>query len=128
MTNIAQESSEVIHEFENTFSELNELANAAHTTAIGIQNRLFTTLVKVDHILFKSNAYSAVLNEDANKEFPDHKHCRMGQWYFSTGKERFGNTSAFKKMDAPHATVHDAVAKNMVLSKNTVFSKQIILR
>ncbi|UCN00396.1 methyl-accepting chemotaxis protein [Sulfurimonas sp. SWIR-19] len=117
ITNIAQESNEVIHEFENTFTELNELANAAHTTAIGIQNRLFTTLVKVDHILFKSNAYSTVLNEDASKEFPDHKHCRMGQWYLSTGKERFGQTSAFKRMDAPHATVHDSVAKNMVFVK-----------
>lgn len=117
ISTIAQESNEVIHEFENTFSELNEQANSAHTTAIGIQNRLFTTLVKVDHILFKSNAYSTVLNEDADKEFPDHKHCRMGKWYLGIGQERFGNTSAFRKMDVPHATVHDNVAKNMAYVK-----------
>ncbi len=123
ITNIAQESSEVIHEFENTFSELNEQANTTHNVAVGIQNRLFTTLVKVDHILFKSSAYSTVLNEDTTKEFPDHKHCRMGQWYFGIGKKRFGNTTAFKKMDAPHAVVHDSVAKNMVYVKENSILK-----
>ncbi|WP_457748490.1 CZB domain-containing protein [Sulfurimonas sp.] len=65
-------------------------------------------------MLFKSNAYSTVLNEDTNREFPDHQHCRMGKWYLGIGKERFGSTSAFKKMDTPHATVHNSVAKNMV--------------
>lgn len=117
ISNIAQESNEVIHEFENTFSQLNEQANSAHSSAVNIQNRLFTTLVKVDHILFKSNAYSTVLNEDASEEFPDHKHCRMGQWYQSIGQERFGKTPVFRKIDTPHAIVHDSVAKNMVFVK-----------
>ena len=123
ITDIAQESNEVIHQFENTFSELNNLANAAHTSAIRIQNRLFTTLVKVDHILFKSNAYSAVLSENTDKNFPDHHNCRMGQWYAGLGKERFGNTPAFKKMDAPHTIVHENVFKNLDYVKNgTVLS------
>ncbi len=117
ISTIAQESNNVIHEFENTFSELSDQANSAHSSAITIQNRLFTTLVKADHILFKSIAYSTILNEDKTKEFSDHQHCRMGKWYASIGKERFGNTSAFKKMDAPHETVHDSVAKNMVYVK-----------
>jgi len=117
ITTIAQESSEVIHEFENTFSELNKQANTAHSAAIGIQNRLFATLVKVDHILFKSNAYATVLNENTSKELPDHKHCRMGQWYLGIGKERFGNTAAFKKMDTPHTIVHENTIKNMLFVK-----------
>jgi len=117
ISSIAQESSEVIHEFKNTFSELNEQANSSHTSAIKIQNRLFTTLVKVDHILFKSSAYSSLLNEEKNKEFPDHKHCRLGKWYLGIGQERFGKTKAFHKMDTPHTTVHDMVAKNMLFVK-----------
>ena len=117
ISTIAQESSEVIHEFENTFSELNSKANSAHSSAVRIQNLLYATLVKADHILFKSNAYSTVLNENDTKEFPDHTQCRMGQWYLGVGKKRFGNTPSFKRMDAPHATVHDMVAKNMVYVK-----------
>ncbi|WP_416385461.1 CZB domain-containing protein [Sulfurimonas sp.] len=74
---------------------------------------MFTTLVKVDHILFKSNAYSAVLNTETNKVFVDHKSCRMGKWYLGAGQERFGHTKAFEGMDAPHAKVHEAVFKNL---------------
>jgi methyl-accepting chemotaxis protein len=113
ISNIAQESNSVINEFETTFKELNTLAEEASSAAINIQNRLFTTLVKVDHILFKSNAYSTVLNDDKEKTFPDHKNCRMGKWYLGFGKERFGATRSFKEMDEPHATVHNMVFKNL---------------
>ena len=118
ISNIAQESSSVINEFEGTFTDLNHLAQDASRTAVDIQNRLFTTLVKVDHILFKSNAYSAVLNEDETASFADHQHCRMGQWYQGVGKERFGKTKSFKEMDAPHATVHNMVFKNLEYVKD----------
>ena len=118
ISEIAQESSSVIHEFEATFKDLNSLATEASTSAVTIQNRLFTTLVKVDHILFKSNAYSAILNEDENKEFPDHNNCRMGQWYHGLGEKRFGHTKAFKEMETPHSIVHNMVFQNMEFVKN----------
>ena len=117
ISEIAQSSNEVIHEFESTFSELNSLAKSSSNSAIKIQNRLFTTLVRVDHIQFKSKAYSTILDSNAEAVFADHKHCRMGKWYLGIGKERFGHTKAFKEMDAPHAVVHDSVFKNLVFVK-----------
>jgi len=120
ISSIAQDSNDVIHAFEDTFRGLNNLANKASTSAVKIQNRLFTTLVKVDHILFKSNAYHAVLSEE-EVDFPDHNHCRMGEWYHREGQELFGHTRAFKEMDKPHAVVHDAVFKNLeFVHKHTV--------
>lgn len=118
ISEIAQSSTEVIHEFESTFAELNSLAEHSSNEAVRIQNRLFTTLVKVDHIIFKSNAYSTVLESDRTKEFADHKNCRMGKWYLGIGQERFGHTKAFKEMDAPHAIVHNSVFKNLEFVKN----------
>ncbi|MDO8454452.1 MAG: CZB domain-containing protein [Sulfurimonas sp.] len=82
-----------------------------------IQNRLFTTLVKVDHIIFKSRAYSTILEADKSASFADHKNCRMGKWYLGLGKERFGETKAFSQMDAPHALVHEEVFKNLAYVK-----------
>ena len=113
ITEIARSSNDVIHNFENTFQELNSFAEDSSVSAINIQNRLFTTLVKVDHIIFKSKAYSTVLNTDKTASFPDHKNCRMGKWYLGMGQERFGDTKSFKEMDAPHAIVHDSVFKNL---------------
>ena len=117
ISTIAQDSNEVIHEFGETFEGLNTLANQASRSAVKIQNRLFTSLVKVDHILFKSNAYATVLNEKET-EFPDHHNCRMGQWYLTDGKERFGHTQAYKEMDTPHAIVHNKVFENLTYVKN----------
>ena len=118
ISDIAQNSNNVIGEFEATFTELNSLAADSYKSAIKVQNRLFTTLVKVDHIIFKSRAYSAILESDDTAVFADHHNCRMGKWYNTQGKERFGNTKAFAAMDAPHATVHESVFKNLVYVKD----------
>ena len=118
ISHIANESTVVIHAFESTFEELRALASTSSSSAIRIQNRLFTTLVKVDHILFKSKAYASVLSSNDSISFADHKNCRMGKWYHSMGKERFGHTQAFREMDIPHKVVHDSVFKNMVFVKD----------
>ncbi len=123
ISDIAQESSNVIHEFQQTFSELNSYAEKASEVATAINNRLFTTLVKVDHIIFKSGAYSAILNSHADKHFVDHKNCRMGKWYLGAGSEKFGHMKSFKEMDNVHATVHDAVLKNLEFVKSQTVLK-----
>lgn len=117
ISDIAQNSNDVIQEFEVTFTELNSLASSSYASAIKIQNRLFTTLVKVDHIIFKSKAYSAILQSDDRAVFADHHNCRMGKWYAGLGKERFGSTKSFGLMDAPHALVHASVFKNLEFVK-----------
>ncbi|MDD2905413.1 MAG: CZB domain-containing protein [Sulfurimonas sp.] len=77
-----------------------------------INASLYATLVKVDHIILKHNAYSAIINEDAQKasKLTDHYGCRMGQWYYEgEGKALFGHTASYKRMEAPHAAVHHEV-------------------
>lgn len=117
ISEIAQSSSKVINEFEGTFKELNSFANHSSETSNKIQNRMFTTLLKVDHVLFKSTAYTAVLDVDSKKIFEDHKNCRMGKWYIGAGKEQFGYTKAFTELDALHAELHNAVFRNQVFTK-----------
>jgi methyl-accepting chemotaxis protein len=118
ISDIAQNSNNVIGEFETTFTELNALAADSYTSAVKVQNRLFTTLVKVDHIILKSRAYATVLASDDSAAFADHHNCRMGKWYLGIGKERFGHTKSFAAMDAPHAAVHENVFKNLEYVKD----------
>jgi len=120
---IATESSDVIYDFEATFNQLNQMAGKSSEIAVTIQNRLFTSLVKVDHIIFKSKAYSAVLERDQNASFANHKNCRMGKWYLGYGKETFGHTKAFKAMDNYHAKVHDMTFANMEYVRNETVLK-----
>jgi len=118
ISEIAHSSTEVINKFETTFGELNSLADHSSNAAIKIQNRLFTTLVKVDHIIFKSKAYSTILESDKSAVFADHKNCRMGKWYTGDGAQRFNKTKSFKEMETPHAKVHNSVFKNLDFVKD----------
>ena len=124
ISDIANSSSEVINEFEHTFTELNTLANDSSNSAQKIQNRLLTTLIKVDHIIFKSNAYTTVLDSKTDAKLVDHQHCRMGKWYDAAGGELFGHTPSYKAILEPHKAVHDALFKNFeFVKKGTVLKR-----
>ncbi len=123
ISEIADSSNSVINEFESTFESFANTSEESAKLAIAIQNRLYVTLVKVDHIVFKSRAYGAVLEEDKSAEFADHNHCRMGVWYSSSGQERFGNTKSFPKIAKPHAEVHSVVDYNKEFIQNDAVLK-----
>jgi predicted nucleic acid-binding Zn-ribbon protein len=68
----------------------------------------FIQTVKLDHIVWKSDVY-AVFHGSSDKnseELADHKMCRLGKWYQSTGREQYSKVSAFAQLDKPHADVH----------------------
>ncbi|MGM0533857.1 MAG: methyl-accepting chemotaxis protein [Campylobacterota bacterium] len=115
---IAEESSKEISDFEATLQTFNDDANKSAKIAEHFEDFNYTTLVKIDHIIFKSNAYSTVINEKTNSEITDHTQCRLGQWYYADGKERFGNTKAYKQLESPHVKVHEQVRKNIDLMRH----------
>jgi len=124
ISEIASASNEVIHNFEQTFADLNAHAKKTSIIAENTQNRLYITLLKVDHIIFKNNSYHVVLGEDTSANFSNHKNCRMGQWYNGIAVDIFGNTKAFKEMDKPHSVVHDMVFKNFEFVKDSTTLKK----
>jgi len=113
ISEIAGRSNEVVEAFETTFDSLVGLAKSSSDVAVKVQNRLFVSLVKVDHIIFKSRAYSAVLEEKGDATFGTHSECRMGQWYEDMGKDRFGHTTSYKELLPPHIIVHATVNENI---------------
>jgi len=124
ISEIAESSAGVIAAFKSTFENFAGMARTSAKTAVAIQNRLYITLVKVDHIVLKSKGYSAVLEEKRGEQFVDHNSCRMGKWYAQEGKERFGQTRAYAAMAAPHKKVHDMLLENMKLVQAGVVLKK----
>ena len=87
---------EIIKEMEvlGTQNEtLEKIQSSAAQISQGTQQILTTTfigLVKLDHLLFKINGYSAVFTEDMEVKFVGHHDCRLGKWYDSgNGKEYY---------------------------------------
>lgn len=131
MNDIAQESSQAIGEFRQTLHMFNEDAKKAAAQTTAIENTTFITLAKIDHIIFKSNAYKSIANGELATVFSDHHSCRLGKWYDTgAGKERFSHLPSYKNMQQPHAAVHTIVLGNMKYIEpedRSIYHKESIL-
>jgi methyl-accepting chemotaxis protein len=111
---IADESHSSMVEFKSLLEITTEHANANATTSAYLENSNFITLVKLDHIIYKTIAYSAILSEKSDAFIEsDANNCRLGKWYKDTGEEKFGETKSFHAVERPHTIVHESVHKNL---------------
>ncbi len=120
INDIASDSGEAIEGFEATLEDFSKNANETSKASKFTEDKSFSTLVKIDHIIYKTTAYSSVLNEKVDElNYNDANNCRLGKWYHEKGKELFGYTSAYKTINTPHQDIHNFVIENMKeLDKN----------
>ena len=115
MSVISDNATRTIDAFADTLKTFQINAQSSAEYASFIRDSLFMVLVKIDHILFKSNAYTSVIAQKNVATFSDHKNCRLGKWYLNDGKERYGHTRNYALIDDPHSKVHSNVLKNIEL-------------
>lgn len=113
MSQIAQSSSETIDTFTDTLEQFKKDAKLASSYAIALENMVFVVLAKIDHTIFKSNAYSSVFRREKRIEFPTAKTCSLGKWYDGVAKEKFGHCQSYKAMNVPHHEIHRLVEQNI---------------
>lgn len=132
MSAIANESSDSIEEFRDVLYEFNADAIGTSKAALAIENAIFITLVKIDHIIFKSSIFSDIFNGHQKHTFPDHHGCRLGKWYESErGRSKFGHLPSYQKINVPHALVHSSVYANLVFIRDgdkVVANKEAVIR
>ncbi|SFP11132.1 Chemoreceptor zinc-binding domain-containing protein [Hydrogenimonas thermophila] len=105
---IATKSEIFIKDFKQGFEELSNKNIELKKDTKAVVQRVFISLAKLDHVIFKLNGYKAIFNNNYEL-MSDHMHCRFGKWVNSDGKELFGKTSAYKDIELPHKTVHNAI-------------------
>jgi methyl-accepting chemotaxis protein len=121
ISSIASESQLNIKEFEHALDSFADTVTSTAKLSKYINASLHATLAKVDHIIFKHDVYSTIINQDEQKaaSFTDHHGCRFGKWYENgDGKELFSHTPAFKKIQVPHALVHKSVLDTVTCAMN----------
>lgn len=107
MTTVAHESERLTSNFEETLKSFAEDGEIMANSIDHMLDNTFIGLVKLDHLLFKTNAYITMLHENASAHFSDHHECRLGKWYDTgIGKERFSHTPSYKAIAGPHSQVH----------------------
>ena len=117
MTKLANDVSSSVGLFNQTMNDLNSDATEMTALVGDMENQAFVALAKIDHIIFKANAYNALIDADASANFPDHKNCRLGKWYNSSAKEKFQHTQSYAAIDTPHMKVHSSVLANVAFIK-----------
>lgn len=120
ITIIATSSQADVGAFNTTLNNFAQKANTSANEAKFMYDSLYTSLAKVDHIILKHRAYKTLLNEDVEgvKSFVDHNSCRLGKWYNTKAKEKFGNTKAYKEIGVVHQGVHDKIFGAMTCVTN----------
>ncbi|MCD6260003.1 MAG: CZB domain-containing protein [Helicobacteraceae bacterium] len=124
----ALSSSEKLDEFKNTLFEMVENVDKIKEDNTRIGHELFANMAKLDHMIFKNSAYSAVINDRAEEIKGDHTTCNLGKWYANEGRENFSNTSSYKELVGPHKHVHESINKAVSLAKKDLIanSKEVI--
>ncbi len=93
-----------------------------------INNLVFCSLAKLDHVIYKNNLYSFILGSSNEFAITDHKGCRLGKWYYEgDGYKNFRDTQGYKNLEKEHISVH-SYANNiaMPMKDKQVISKEFI--
>ncbi len=106
MSNIAKESNEYLNNFKKVVKDVTSNANKTFALANIIKHTSFITLQKLNHIIVKNKAYSAIFHGKLNENIPDDKNCDFSQWYYSKGVQLFKDLEPFKRLEKPHKDIH----------------------
>lgn len=114
MVGTTDRSRQALESFERTFERITQGSRETQRQAQLSQEQSFTTLVKLDHFLYKQNAYATIHTGSGSPEAEaaavDHRNCRLGKWYFrGDGRATFSGLPSFGPLDQFHAQVHDSV-------------------
>lgn len=123
MREMAEKSAHVVSSLAATFGEFAASAVATERESVLVHDKSFTTLVKMDHMIYKQRAYLS-LNSSGDEQYATpvrvtHQQCRLGKWYLGEGQTLFGKTAAYRALDVPHAKVHAGAQRMLaVLASN----------
>jgi methyl-accepting chemotaxis protein len=111
MKEMAHSSKDTIADFEHQFRSFAESANTALQRISYVHDVSFTSLAKVDHVVYKQNSYSALAagpnSSEAQAVGVDEHNCRLGRWLEAAdGDTSLRKLDAYRRIGAPHASVH----------------------
>ncbi|WP_374480585.1 methyl-accepting chemotaxis protein [Zoogloea sp.] len=117
MREITARSSGVVGELTQTFGRFAASARETEQQSVRVHDKSLVTLFKLDHMVYKQRTYLALNGsgdaETARAIAMDHHQCRLGTWYDGEGQEAFGSLPSYRRLEQPHARVHDGAHRVM---------------
>jgi methyl-accepting chemotaxis protein len=125
MARLADESVAHMQSFSNTLEMFNTDASQSVKDANVLSNVFLVSLVKIEHSIFKSSAYAAVINQGSEKVIKRAEACSFNEWYNGEGRAVFGKFPEFASLEMEHKNIHESAKENLkFVENNTVFAKE----
>nr|WP_041655835.1 methyl-accepting chemotaxis protein [Azoarcus sp. KH32C] len=110
---LAGKASDAATQGRDARTSMTELCSLARGLADIMQDasvRSFVELAKMDHLIYKMEVYKTASGHSEKRpdEFSSHHKCRLGKWYYEGGGKRFAGLPAYRRLEAPHARVHES--------------------
>ncbi len=114
-----QESNESIGSFNTNMDQNAQMMRETFSHTEHTAERVFMSLAKLDHIIWKVNTYLSAVTKKEQFAFVDHHNCRLGKWYYEgEGADFFRKTSSYSSLESPHSIVHNSTHKIFDLMKS----------
>jgi methyl-accepting chemotaxis protein len=123
----ASSSQVMLDQFKITLNEMihNIEVIKTHNTTIG--EEMFVNVAKLDHMMFKTNAYSSVFEGSAQEDSKDYKNCSFGKWYYEEGADTFNNKKGYKAIEVSHKLVHTSIQNALkMMSEHDIDHEEVL--
>lgn len=91
-------------------SDITDVSKNMFRVIQGSTHTSFLQTVKLDHVVWKAEVYRFIWGmseKESIEDFKDHTQCRLGQWYYEGDGKQYSKLTSFKKVEVPHAEVHN---------------------
>lgn len=112
MKQTVEGSTQKINGFEDTLVQLSDNSLKMVDYSYAMENSIFVVLAKLEHILYKSRVYNAIISLKIFEQQNTHQ-CALGTWYDGEGKRRFSQTASYSKIASVHEGVHKNANQNL---------------
>lgn len=103
--------SDTAQSINSVISDMSSTAKGMYKTITKTSYGNFIQTIKLDHIMWKTEVYRCVhgQSDKSINDFASHQQCRLGQWYYQgEGQQHYAQVDSFKRLEAPHARVHQS--------------------
>lgn len=117
---VTSEIEALVQQFEGRFTRLANSSEQSANQVQGVATVIYHALLKLDHIIYKQNAYVILGNRDEDLDYSaaqvDHTECQLGQWYYTESTQlSFASSQAYRSLEAPHKAVHSNIHEALAL-------------
>ncbi|MFM2485715.1 methyl-accepting chemotaxis protein [Celerinatantimonas yamalensis] len=111
---------EISRSLQAGIDDVNHVVSEHVKDVILVSDRVFMSLAKLDHMLWKTNTYLSMNQKEPVFDFVDHHHCRLGKWYDEgDGNAFFAAAASYRSLEKPHSKLHNGTQAVFELIKET---------